>query len=137
MVALTEDHSLVEEGSGRRILVRLAEVVAEPESQDCLLMVHTPANDRTVALVCSIFFDIVDHSPGCYFLFLRNPTALDKWPQATVIDRHLVHTTGSKTCAVDSEVGESVNMVTVVFDNPSDRLSCAQTDWSTTKQHDR
>ncbi len=45
VVVLKEDHSLVEEGSGRRILVRLAGVVGEPESQDCLLMVRTPAND--------------------------------------------------------------------------------------------
>ena len=43
------------------------------------------------------------------------------------------HTTRSKACAVDSEVGESTDMVTVVFDNHSARLSCAQTDWSTTK----
>jgi hypothetical protein len=65
VVALTEDHSLVEEGSGRRILVRLAEVVAEPESQDYLLMVHTPANDRTVALVCSIFLTYVGFHDDC------------------------------------------------------------------------
>jgi hypothetical protein len=34
VVALMEDHSLVEEGSGHRILVRLAVVVVEPEFQD-------------------------------------------------------------------------------------------------------
>jgi len=45
--------------------VRLAEVVAEPESQDCLLMVHTPANDRTVALVCSIFLTYVGFHDDC------------------------------------------------------------------------